>query len=345
MAAYISFQPTDFYTNTLYSGNATTDTAINLGLEPALTWVKATNDTDGWWQGDVISGPTKDLRSSNTSQQYTSNYGTAYTSTGFTLSDGTQNQASTDYITYSWKGGTTTGLSGGDITPSAYSFNTTSGFGLYQYSGNNTSTQTIPHGLGVAPEFMIFKRTDSTGSWVVYHKSVGDEKCMFLESNAVPDDSSTYFQDTTPTSTYITIGNGGDLNSSGSTNVCYAFAPKKGFSAFGSYTGTGDASISPFIYTGFRPAYTMIKQSSGSGTYGWYILDSKRAGYNPDNEDLLANTTGVEDTTNNFWDLCSNGFKIKTAGGNVNTSGSVYTYVAFAEFPIVSSNDVPVVAR
>ena len=229
MAAYIGFQPTDFYTNTLYSGNATTDTAINLGLEPALTWVKATNDTDGWWQGDVISGPTKDLRSSNTAAQATSNYGTAYTSTGFTLSDGTQNQASTDYITYSWKGGTTTGLSGGDITPSAYSFNTTCGVGIYQYAGNNTSTQTIPHGLGVAPEFMIFKRTDSTGSWVVYHKSVGNDKALFLESTADADDSTSYFQDTTPTSTYITIGNGGDLNSSGSTNVCYAFAPKKGF--------------------------------------------------------------------------------------------------------------------
>ena len=87
----------------------------------------------------------------------------------------------------------------------------------------------------------------------------------------------------------------------------------------------------------------MIK--STASTHGWDILDAKRVGYNPDNENLMSNTTGVEDDTNNYWDLVSNGIKITTAGANVNTSGNTYIYMAFAEAPFVNSNGVPNNAR
>ena len=339
--AYISFQPTDFYTTTLYSGNATTDTAINLGLEPALTWVKATNDTDGWWQGDVLSGPTKDLRSSNNAAQATSNYGTAYTSTGFTLSDGTQNQASTDYIAYSWKGGTTTGLSGGTITPTDYSFNATSGCSIIRYTGNLTAGANITHGLGVAPEFIIVKKTSGTANWMIYSLNQGAGKYLNLNTTSATGTGADVWSNTEATSTLFYIGADANSNGSGDDFVAYCFAPIKGYSKFGSYTGNGNAD-GPFIFTGFQPAYVMIKKTSGAG--GWWIFNNKSLGYNPNNGRVYPNANDAQSTAGGV-DLVSNGFKLRHTDGDTNASAGTYFYVAFAEFPFVSSNSIPTVAR
>ena len=109
-------------------------------------------------------------------------------------------------------------------------------------------------------------------------------------------------------------------------------------------TSFSNRSVGPFIYTGFKPSYVVIKQATGTGTNGWYILDTKRAGYNHDNENLLINTNAAEDATNNFLDLYSNGFKIKTTGGIMNGSGSTYIYCAFGQ-ALVGGNGVVGTAR
>ena len=44
-------------------------------------------------------------------------------------------------------------------------------------------------------------------------------------------------------------------------------------------------------------------------------------------------------------DILSNGFKIKSNDTDTNNSGTPYVYMCWAEFPTVSSNDVPGVAR
>ena len=348
MAEYISFQPSDFFNNVLYNGTGVAQSITGVGFQPDLTWIKCRTNAEWHNLVDAVRGDTKySYSNSNVGEATDSDRVTSFDADGFTLgTDVNVNINSHTFVSWNWKAGTTSGLSGGTLTPTAYSINTTSKCGIYTYSGTG-ATATIAHGLGVAPGLIIVKRTDTTADWAVYQEkntAAPATDYLLLNTTANTDDDVNLWNDTAPTSTVFTIKSDAKVNNGSGTYVAYCFAPVKGYSKFGSYIGNGNAD-GPFVYTGFRPAYTMIKQSSGSGTYGWYILDSKRAGYNPDNEDLLANTTGVEDTTNNFWDLCSNGFKIKTAGGNVNTSGSVYTYVAFAEFPIVSSNDVPVVAR
>ena len=148
-----------------------------------------------------------------------------------------------------------------------------------------------------------------------------------------------YWGDTTPTSSVVTIG---PNNLSTGTNVLYCFAEKKGFSKFGSFTGNGIAD-GPFVYTGFKPAWVMIKASSRS-TDNWVIVDSKRSTSNVADSALLANTTGGIDTGYKR-DFLSNGFKIRESGANQNGSGHTFTYMAFAEEPLVGSNNIPATAR
>ena len=76
----------------------------------------------------------------------------------------------------------------------------------------------------------------------------------------------------------------------------------------------------------------------------WYLWDNKRLGYNPDNNLLYPNGTTVENSLD-YIDILSNGFKFRTTDGEINGGGTNYIYSAFAEFPLVSSNDVPGVAR
>ena len=352
MAEYISFQPSDFFSPKLWTGTGAENAITGVGFQPDLVWAKQRSGTEYHEVCDAVRGATKILYTNADSAEGT-NAQTLKTfdADGYTLgtSLGWNGNTST-YVGWNWKAGTTTGLSGGTITPSSYSINATAGIGVYAYAGTG-SNGTIAHGLGTGSKFIIVKNiSDPAGyTWRCTSSRMqidsGAYYVLYLSTTANETNDATAFNSTLLGDTVFNLGTSAGTNASGSNYIAYLFSSKKGFSAFGTYKGTGDASISPFIYTGFRPAYTMIKQSSGSGTYGWYILDSKRAGYNPDNEDLLANTTGAEDDSNNFWDLLSNGFKIKTAGGNVNTSGSIYTYAAFAEFPLVSSNDIPTVAR
>ena len=123
--------------------------------------------------------------------------------------------------------------------------------------------------------------------------------------------------------------------------IAYCFAEKQGYSKFGSYTGNGSTD-GPFVYTGFRPAWLMIKRTDSANT--WYIWDNKRNTFNVCNKELRANTTDAETTTDKL-DFLSNGFKIRATFSSLNASGGTYIYLTFAEHPFVSSEGVPVTAR
>ena len=126
--------------------------------------------------------------------------------------------------------------------------------------------------------------------------------------------------------------------------IAYCFAEKKGFSKFGKYTGNGDANGS-FAYTGFKPAFLLLKQSSGS--QGWFLVDNKRANpFNPVDGSLHPNANAAEDTSSDFFvDFTSNGFKLRDSDSQLNGSGSDYIYMSFSEEPLVASNDNPATAR
>jgi hypothetical protein len=186
---------------------------------------------------------------------------------------------------------------------------------------------------------IIIRRLESTSDWVVYHSSVGNTSRLVLNSTGASSASSTFFNNTSPTSTTFSVGSDGGSNGSTDNYIAYCFAEKQGFSKFGSYTGNGSAD-GTFVYTGFKPAFVMTKRTDT--TSSWDMFDNKREGYNPDNDALFANLTNAEDATDRM-DLVSNGFKMRISGGSPNYSGGSYIYMAFAEEPLVGDN--PATAR
>ena len=345
MAEYISFQPSDFFNAVTYIGDESGQT-ITTGFQPDFIWIKTRNAAYNHQLVDAVRGNTKYVQSNtNAAETTTTDAVTSFISTGFTLgadTPGWVNQNSKEIVSWNWKAGTTSGLTGGTITPSAYSFNTTSGFGVYAYTGTGVNA-TIPHGLGVTPSVMMIKNVDDTQAWAVYHIDVGNTKRLTLNDTSVEATSAVTWNDTSPTSTIFSIGTNSRVNTNTEDYIAYVWAPVKGYSHISSYTGSGNAD-GPFAYTGFRPAFILTKPSNNADTNNWSIYDFKRIGYNVDNESLFPDTSDTETTTDDL-DILSNGFKIKTTSSRVNGNNTNYVYMAFAEFPIVSSNDVPTVAR
>ena len=340
--AYISFQPSDNFSTKLYNGNNSTQSITGVGFQPDLTWLKS-YDTAGTWHclTDSVRGVGKQLYSnSDSSQGSNPAVITAFDSDGFSLGDASDtNGSGVDCVAWSWKAGTTSGLSGGTITPSSYSINATAGIGIYKWTGTG-ATGTIAHGLGTAPKMMIIKSLGVAANWGVYNEAIGNSNTLFLDlTNA--ETARPYWDSTSPTSTVFTVKDG-VVNDTGSDYIAYVFADVNGFSKMGSYTGNGNAD-GPFVYTGFRPAFTICKIYDGN-TNNWKMVDDKRPGYNLNNKTLNADSTAVEGTEDNC-DYTANGFKIRRNGNDVNGSGYKYIYMAFAEFPIVSSNSKAGTAR
>jgi hypothetical protein len=115
--------------------------------------------------------------------------------------------------------------------------------------------------------------------------------------------------------------------------VAYCFSSVVGYSSFGSYTGNG-SSDGPFVYTGFRPKWVMIKRTDT--TANWRIFDTARDTYNVSSAELYPNLANAESAFSSL-DINSNGFKIRTSDVNYNASGGTYIYAAFAESPFAYS--------
>jgi hypothetical protein len=247
---------------------------------------------------------------------------------GGTTNNSTNGSGQT-YVGWNWKAnGSGVSNTAGSIT-STVSANTTSGFSIVTYTGTSVSA-TVGHGLGVAPSMVIVKSRSTTDGWFVYNQNIGNTQYLRLNTN---DAAATFnlWQSTSPTSTVFSIATDPTVNLSGATYVAYCFAPIAGYSAFGSYTGNGSAD-GAFIYTGFRPAYVIVKPSSNAGA--WWINDNKRDPYNVNDHRLNANTSDAEATSGFVQqDFLSNGFKWRNADSAWNGSGVTYIYMAFAENP------------
>ena len=336
-------KPTDYFNTKLYTGDGTDGRAITgVGFQPDFTWIKYRNDTYGHRLYDSVRGTTKEIYSNNNGAENTVATGlTAFGTDGFTLgSSSGVNHNSGTYVSWNWKAsGSTASNSNGSIT-STVSANTTAGFSIVKYTGTSSSA-TVGHGLGVVPKMIITKQLSGTSSWGVYHVSRGNGVGMILNETGSGASSSTYWNNTSPTSSVFSIGSDAVCNANGQDFIAYCFAEKKGFSKFGSYTGNGSTD-GTFVYTGFKPAFVFSKDTASGEN--WFIHDNKRDAYNPVDTYLRPNLSNTEGTAHHY-DFYSNGFKNKYAGGSLNTSGRTIVYMAFAENPIVGSNNVPAVAR
>ena len=347
--AYITFQPHDYFNTVTYTGNGSTNAITGVGFQPDWVWVK--NRTDGSTNHlvtDVVRGVTKCLFPNlNNAEVTESNALQSFDSDGFTLgSDSSVNTNAKNWVSWNWKTQNAQGSSNtdGTINTTYTSVNTTAGISISQYTGNG-SNSTFGHGLGAVPKLVMVKDIGTSVDWLVYHSALGNTKNLRLNTNEQVDTSGSIWNNTTPTSSVVSIGTSSAVNGNGNNYIAYCFTEKKGFSKFGSYKGNNNAD-GAFIYTGFKPAFIVCRFTGAGNGYDWIMYDNKRPNSaNPTPNILEANTTDAENTDANFkCDLLSNGFKFRGTESNVNDTSN-YLYWAFAEEPIVSSNNIPATAR
>jgi len=345
-------KPTDYFNTVLYTGNATARSITGVGFQPDWVWIKGRTTAYNNTLFDSVRGATKRIYSNGTDAESTQTATlTSFDSDGFSLGNNASvNSATSTFASWNWLADNTSGSSNtdGSIT-STVSANTTSGFSIVSYTGTG-AVGTIGHGLGAEPKMIIIKSRSNPPAdhWWVYHNSLGNNQSIYLNLTSASGSTSDW-SNTSPTSSVFTI-NGAQtgIGYNGGTFIAYCFAEKKGFSKFGSYTGNGSTD-GTFIYTGFKPAFVITKCTSTSSTYtNWGMFDSKRPGYNQIDKVLGADLSDSENGSTigtQYMDFLSNGFKCRNNGSPHNISGQSYIYMAFAESPLVGTNNIPATAR
>ena len=341
--AYTDIDKSDDYFNTvLYTGNGSTKNVNGVGFQPDLVWTKHRDGAQDHNLFDAVRGVTKYIESNTTDAEATDvNRLTSFNTDGFTLgNEAVVNGNYNLYVSWNWLASNTTASNTDGSITSTVSANTTSGFSIVSWTGAG-GADTVGHGLGSVPKMIITKQRSATQTWYIYNSNLGNNKVIEL-SNTNASYTDNTWSSTTATSSVFTVGNN-NVNGSGITFIAYCFAEKKGYSKIGSYTGNGNAD-GTFVYTGFKPAWIMVKATSRTGR--WRIWDNKINPFNVADTRLSAESSDAENTgTPNEIDLVSNGFKIRTSESQFNGSGETNIYMCFAENPFVTSTGIPTTAR
>ena len=332
---------------------------------PDWVWIKQRNgNSHSHYLFDSVRGPGKDLHSDVGNQEATSlTTLKSFDNQGFTV--GTEddvNDGLDTYVAWTWKAGgapTVDNSAAANATPTAgsvkidganktdafsgspdlavtrLSANTTAGFSIVAYTGSSSNPKTVPHGLTQALDAIIVKRREGGDSWAVGHVSHGFNNSSNLrleESSQASSGANGFSSD--PDANVFTVGSEPVVNSA-SSYIAYCFHSVPGYSKFGSYVGNANAD-GAFVFTGFRPAWVMIKNVGTSGS--WIIFDSTREGgvFNVINDHLMADTYADEGTDDDI-DFLSNGFKCRRSSTSFN-SDHTFIYFAFAEAPFKFAN-------
>ena len=345
--SYTTINKSSLHFNTkLYTGNGGTNAITGVGFQPDWVWIKNRSSAQDHQIYDAVRGVNKKLESNNSEAEATLGGGLqAFGTDGFTLGDHSESNDNGDsYVSWDWKAnGAGSANSDGNVATTV-SANTTAGFSIVSYTGDGGATATFGHGLGAIPKMILLKKRNGTTDWVVYHEEI--TYANRLKLNTTDASASSPNWRATPTSSVFNSNGSDIINNSGDTYVAYCFAEKRGYSSFGTYTGNGNAD-GPFIYTGFKPAFVLIKRYGSTGN--WVIQDNRRSQAdpgNPANRDLNPSNNEAEEANNGI-DLYANGFKQVNTDGDSNAggSGNTYIYMAFAAAPLVGSNNVPATAR
>jgi len=327
--------PADYFNTVTYTGDGASTMNVSVGWQPDLFWVKSRGQAQPPFMVDAIRTGDRKLRTDRTDAESTGQ-GFSFTSTGWSRSfyDPETNTNGDGYVSWNWLAGNGTSSNTDGATSSTVSANTKAGFSIVSWSGTGSST-TIGHGLDSTPELIINKNRDAAENWVVYSiaQPNGTQYLRLNQTSALVTDSSVFGG--AATSTTFTVGTNPEGNGNGNNHIAYCFHSVASYSSIGTYTGNGSTD-GPFVYTGFRPAWVMVKRTDG-GTDSWNILDNKRDPDNVVSEYLNANSS-VAAANYNFWDFTSNGFKIRNTGSSFNENGYQFIYMAFAENPFKYAN-------
>ena len=333
--------PSAHFNTLLYTGNDADDrTLTGVGFQPDLVWNKTRNATNYHNLFDSVRGVSRALSSNLTAAEVVAsdpnNSLVAFTSDGFTVDDSSGysdlNSSSHTYVTWNWKAnGSGSTDTSGDID-AVVSANQAAGFSIVTWTSNGSNTGTVPHGLGVTPEVVLYKSRGGAGNWNFWTTAIdGSNDYLLLNTNAAKGDiAGTYGNLTSSFFPNFGFGNG-------ITMVAYCFASKPSFSKIGIYTGNGNAD-GPFVNLGFKPAWVLIKKAGSGTASNWRLEDSARSPFNVTNELLQPNSSAAEVSGDSSKDLLSNGFKIRISDTYSNQDGQVFLYMAFAEAPFKTAN-------
>ena len=330
--------PEAYFQVKLYTGDGADPTrAITLDgdtdMSPNLILFKNRGGNHGTRVIDSVRGVNEVLVTHTTTAESTDDqygYLASFDSDGFTTQKGSSgdqwnvNKTSDTYVAWCWKE------------------SATAGFDIISYTGDG-SDRDLSHSLSASPEFIIIKQRSGSQDWSTQSTALGLANYVILNDTNASAGTSGALVDAVSSST-ISVDDNAYVNENTSTYIGYLWRSVQGFSAMGKYTGNGNAD-GAFIYTGFRPAYIMIRDTGNAEN--WFLFDNKRDGYNVNKVLLYANTITADTTTGaNQIDLLSNGFKCRSTDNGTNRSGATgFIYMAFAEAPFVNSNGVPCNAR
>jgi len=331
---------TDYFNTKIYTGNGGTQ-SINVGFQPDWSWFKSRDASNYHALIDAVRGETKVLYSNGTDVEATYT-AVDFTSTGYDLTHNSSlnsiNSNGSTKVAWNWlANGTGSANTAGTIN-STVSVNTTAGFSIVSFTATG-SASTIGHGLGVVPKVVLVKSRTAVLNWFMYNSNFsGANDFITLNETGAVQANSVVFNGTAPTSSVFSVGT---VHGNGSDVIAYCFAEKTGYSKFGSYTGNGNAD-GTFIYTGFKPAFVIHKRTDTGAS--WMMYDNKRQTINPKDQTLFADLNNAE-SGGDAVDFLSNGFKQRSTGASQNASGGTYIYMAFAEAPLVGTNNIPATAR
>ena len=350
-------QADDHFNTFLYTGTnaANRNLALNT-FTPDWVWLKSRSQADNHVVVDSSresSGTYPNLHPNNTDAEASDSHPKIITN-GIQVSQGLYDNNSVNFVVWNWKanGGTATasGSESGNTLAYSAQANPTAGFSIVTYTGNgaNNADVTVNHGLGVTPRMVIVKNRTNANRWQVYHEDLSADstytkKNILLSSGNAESGYSSQIKSVSSSAFVVrdvdSNGNA-NVNKDSSNYVAYVFADIEGYSKFGKYIGN-NSTDGPFAYTGFRPAFLMLKRSSSTGS--WQLLDNKRNTFNSTDIYLFTPGNGSENDGSSLSpainvDFLSNGFKIRSTEAVYNSSGGTFIYMAFATQPFKFSN-------
>jgi len=310
----------EVFSTYLYTGTGAAQTITNnidLSTKGGMVWFKDRTVANSHRVFDTVRGTSSVITPNSTAAAFSSaNMVTAFNTTGFSVG--------TD---------TTGGVNDSGDSFASWTFRKQPKFfDVVTYTGDGNLGRTVAHNLGSVPGCIIIKNTGTGGTnWGVYHRSVGATGALFLNQTYSVDTSSSYWNNTEPTSTVFTVGNQDWNNQSGQSYVAYVFAHNAG--GFG-LTGTdnviscGIAANGDIVNLGYEPQWVLFKRTNG--TSNWYLYDNMRGMPESGNSKVLwPNLSDAENLTVNYVSPNATGFNFASPGGT-----GLWIYIAIRRGPM-----------
>ena len=344
------------YSAGVYGGTPTNVNFLGMAFQPDLVWLKSRDSiysgNHQWY--DSVRGAGKVIYSDGAYVEATNpidGYLGSFDSNGFSLSSGTRNtndvsNSGENYVAWCWKAAdTTTTISAGTIGNTIASdvrANTDAGFSIVKYTGGNSASDTVGHGLTDAEVIILKDLTDGTNNWRVWHKDLTANYWMYLnltlgQANAATDGGIRNVDANTFGFINGTTEGVEGVNSNASDYIAYCFHSVDGYQKVGSYTGNNPNTVT--VDLGFVPRFIMTKAYANypSPAY-WHIVDTTRdssldailyANASDTEASISSNTTFMQPLSIANGDSVD-GFSTTGANSSFNYSGASYLYLAIA---------------